>query len=114
MAAGRRGCPLSPPRKRARACLGLEPGVTGTTGQKGGAVIIAHLRNQRNPRFRPSRQPALQTSITRLTKVPILSIEILTTSPSANVNSGGGIVPVPVQTVVPFGTGLCRCNQSAK
>ena len=44
------------------------------------------------------------TSTTEFTKVPIPAIEMLTTSPSANVNSGGGIVPVPVQTVVPFGT----------
>ena len=61
----------------------------------------------------PCETPA-QTTTTGLTSVPILSIEMLTTSPSANVNSGGGIVPVPVQTVVPFGTRLCRCNQSAK
>ena len=44
------------------------------------------------------------TSTTEFTKVPIPAIDMLTTSPSANVNSGGGIVPVPVHTVVPFGT----------
>ena len=44
------------------------------------------------------------TTTTVFTNVPIPAIDMLTTSPSANVNSGGGIVPVPVQTVVPFGT----------
>ena len=44
------------------------------------------------------------TSTTEFTNVPIPAIDMLTTSPSANVNSGGGIVPVPVHTVVPFGT----------
>ena len=56
----------------------------------------------------------VQTTTTGLTNVPILSIEMLTRSPSASVNSGGGMVPVPVHTVVPFGTWLWRCSQSAK
>ncbi len=46
----------------------------------------------------------VQTTTTEFTNVPIPPIDMLTTSPSAKVNSGGGIVPVPVQTVVPFGT----------
>ncbi len=45
---------------------------------------------------------------------PIFSISIETTSPPCSVKSGGGMIPVPVRTVVPSGTGLWRCSQSAR
>ena len=69
-AAGRRGRPLSPPWERARACPGLEPGVRGIRGRGGQGDkrrrgIIAHLRNQRNLRFR--QRSSKNTTVPRLT-----------------------------------------------
>ena len=71
---------------------------------------------QRNPEIPWLLNPEAvdQTLTTGFDRVPILSIVILTMSPSCNVNSGGGIVPVPVSTVVPSGTVLWRCSQSAR
>ncbi len=77
------------------------------------SLRLTPLRCVQNDMAR-SRGPERQTFTTGFTSVPMLSIVMLTTSPSARVNSGGGIVPVPVQTVVPLGTVLWRWSQSAK
>ena len=75
-------------------------------GGPNAATITAVPKPHNTPSCASFKIPHIlvQTTTTEFTKVPIPPIDMLTTSPSAKVNSGGGIVPVPVQTVVPFGT----------